>query len=110
MSSHTEQSKTVPAAILSLRELAELLVKHKGLHEGRYNAIFQLQIAVGAVGPAPEAAYPGAMLGVSGVGLEKVEQIGPHTIDAAIVNPARSNAAKKLPATSARKRGRSVTA
>ena len=89
MSNPTKQIVQNLPVILSLKEIAELVVKQKELHEGLYSLAFQFQIAVGAVGPSPETAVPGAMLGVSGIGLEKVEKAGPHTIDAAIVNPAQ---------------------
>lgn len=104
MPNPTEQIKSRPTVVLSLRDLAELLIKHRGLHEGLYNLAFQFQIAVGAVGPSPEAAVPGAMLGVSGVGLEKVDQAGPHTVDAAVINPAPPMVAAKPKATAAPKK------
>lgn len=94
MSDSTEKITSPPHAILSLKDVTEIVIKHRGLHEGLYNLAFQFQIAVGAVGPSPETVVPGAMFGVSGVGLEKVPNAGPHTVDAAIVNPAPRRAAK----------------
>lgn len=106
MPNRTEQSQTVLVAEFSLKDLAELLIKHKGLNDGLYNVAFKFQIAIGAVGPSPETMFPGAMFSVSGVGLEKVAQTGPHTVDAAVVNPATRSAAKKTSVTSVRKRNR----
>jgi len=76
-------------ADFSLIELTEILIKHQGLHEGLYNLTVQFQIAVGAIGPAPELIYPGAMLGVSRIGLSKTEKekVNNHTVDAAKTNP-----------------------
>lgn len=84
-------------ADFSLIELTEILVKHQGLHEGLYNLSVQFQIAVGAIGPTPELIYPGAMLGVSRIGLSKTEKekANNHTVDAEKVNPAPKKKAKK---------------
>ena len=72
---------------MTLKELAKLLVIHHGLHEGIYDLAIGFQIAVGAVGPTKETQTPGAMIGVSNVGLVRTEIEGPNTVDAAKVNP-----------------------
>ena len=54
----------------SLTELAEILSKHHGLHEGLYEVAFELQVGIGAIGPAPGSTLPGAMVGIK-VGLRK---------------------------------------
>lgn len=77
-------------ANFSLIELTEILVKHQKLHEGLYNLSLEFQLGVGTVGPTPELICPGAMIGVSGIGLSKTEKekANIHTVDAAKVNPA----------------------
>lgn len=84
-------------ADFTLTELTEILVKHQGLHEGLYNLSLEFQLAVGAVGPTPELICPGAMIGVSRIGLSKTEKekANIHTVDAAKVNPAPKKRAKK---------------
>ena len=84
-------------ADFSLVELTEILVKNQGLHEGLYNLSLEFQLAVGAIGPAPELICPGAMIGVSRIGLSKTEKekTNIHTVDAAEVNPAPKKRAKK---------------
>jgi len=76
-------------ADFSLMELTEILIKSQGLHEGLYNLSIQFQIGVGAIGPSPESICPGAMVGVSRVGLSKTEETKKniHTVNAAEVNP-----------------------
>ncbi|HOP47768.1 MAG TPA: hypothetical protein PK874_08905 [Desulfobacteraceae bacterium] len=76
-------------AEFSLIELTEILVKNQGLHEGLYNLTVQFQIAVGTVGPSPESMCPGAMMGVSRIGLSKTAEgkENVHTVNAALVNP-----------------------
>ena len=84
-------------ASFSLIELTEILVKHQGLNEGLYNLSLEFQLAVGAVGPTPELICPGAMIGVSRVGLSETEKekTNIHTVDAAKVNPAPKKRAGK---------------
>lgn len=90
-----EVATPIPVATpLSLHDLAAVLIKHYGLHEGCYDLMIEFQIGVGAVGPTPEALSPGAMIGVSKVGLMSSKSTGPTTVDAAIVNPAKKSRKK----------------
>lgn len=86
-----------PLTPLSLEEVGMALIKHCGLHEGLYDVAIEFQFAVGQVGPSRESVYPGAMLGVSRIGLAKAEQKGPHTVDAREVNPAKAVPKKTEP-------------
>lgn len=72
---------------LTMRELAELLVRHYGFHEGKYDLLLEYQFGVGAFGPTPETVNPGAMIGIAKIGLTPAAQLGPLTVDAAKVNP-----------------------
>lgn len=81
-----------PSHIIGLlkdEELIKVLIKHNSLHDGLYVLAVEMRIAVGAVGPNVESLIPGAMVGVSGVGLTKVEAPteGITYVDAAIFNP-----------------------
>lgn len=84
-----------------LREITEILVKHHNLHEGLYDLTLEFQISVGAVGPDPSSVVPGAIFGVKGIGITKVEKSGLSTVDAAEVNPSvqvkKSTAKKSVP-------------
>lgn len=91
----------VVASPLDVRELVVMLVKHYGLHQGRYDLFLEYQFAFGNFGPAPEQLLPSAVLGISHFGLIAVAEGskgGPFTVDAAIVNPA-SKPGKKAKAT-----------
>ena len=79
---------------LSLRELAEVLVKHYDLSEGQYDLLLEYQIGIGAVGPDKENLVPGAMIGITRMGLLAAASIGPNTVDAAKVNPSRKTRGK----------------
>ena len=76
---------------LSLRELAALLVKHYALTEGMYDLMVEYHIGTGAVGPDKENLVPGAMIGVSRLGLVPSTKPGPNTVDASAINPAKKS-------------------
>ncbi|MEI8325328.1 MAG: hypothetical protein WCH44_08175 [Betaproteobacteria bacterium] len=86
---------------LNLKELAEILIRHYDFHDGIFEVGFQFNIAVGSVGPAPNAAAPGAVFAIAGVGLSRANQDSPLGVDAAVVNPINAKsakaAAKKIP-------------
>lgn len=97
MSTETENPVWPAADVnspLTMRDLAALLVKHYGIHEGQYDLVIEFQIGTGAVGPAPDALTPGAMIGVSKVGLIPSKTKGPTTVDAAVINPAKKTRKK----------------
>lgn len=100
MSTDKRAMSSIPESVeapLSMRDLAGVLVKHYGLHEGRFDLLVEFQIGMGAVGPDPAALTPGAMIGVSRIGLMPSRTDGPTTVDASIVNPAKKSR-KKTPA------------
>lgn len=94
-----DQNRSSPplpvAPSLSMRDLTILLIKQYGLHAGCYDLLVEFQIGVGAVGPDPASLTPGAMIGVSKVGLMLARENGPSSVDAALVNPAASSSIAK---------------
>jgi hypothetical protein len=98
MSTKDKQAKLPVAPVsspLPLRELAEVLVKHYGLHEGSYDLLVELQVGLGGVGPDPLNLSPGAMIGVHRIGLQPAQAQGPTTVDAALVNPKKRTVRNK---------------
>ena len=83
------------APSLSMRDLTSVLIKHYGLHEGCYDVLIEFQIGVGAVGPDPASLTPGAMIGVSKVGLVLAKENGQSSVDAGLVNPPHSSSIAK---------------
>jgi hypothetical protein len=75
---------------VQLKEVAAYLVKHYGFHEGLWDVVVEMQVAVGAfAGPSgPSDVLPGAMFRVQRIGLVRVPVEGALTVNAAIVNPA----------------------
>lgn len=80
---------------LAMRDLAAVLVRHYDIHEGRYDLLLEFHIGMGLVGPDKAALTPGAMIGISKVGLIKSMADGPTTVDASIVNPKKKTRIKK---------------
>lgn len=72
---------------LELKELTTVLIKHYGIHSGSYNLLIEFNIGVGAVGPSPDKTAPGAIVGISKIGLSEAGEDGPTTVNAAEVNP-----------------------
>lgn len=80
---------------IPLKELAAILIKHYGFHEGFFEVGVQFNIAIGTVGPDLTQAAPGAVVTVGGIGLSKCPESSPLGVDAALVNPAKPVVTKK---------------
>lgn len=91
----TEQTPVQQTSTLSLKELATILIKHHGYHEGFYEIGLQFNIAVGAVGPEPSKVSPGAVLTVEGISLASCTETSPLAVNAATVNPMKRAIPKK---------------
>lgn len=79
---------------IPLKELASILVKHYGYHEGTYEVGIQFNVAVGSVGPDAEHIAPGAVLTVGGIGLSRCPEGSLHGVNAAAVNPKKKRVKK----------------
>lgn len=84
------KEKTIPGIQLSLKELATILIQKYDYNEGLFDLSIEFQIGIGGVGPDPTSQIPGAMIGVSKIGLLSTDILGPTTVDASIVNPKMS--------------------
>ncbi len=82
---------------LTIRELTKVLVKHYGLKQGEYDLLVEYQIGTGAVGPDKDNMLPGAMIGVSRIGLTPATTVGPTTVDAAVTNPSKKSKVPLVP-------------
>lgn len=102
MSPHTkkhDQAVEPPAPIkppLTMKELAVLLAKHYDLKEGLFDILIEFKMAFGAVGPTKDETLPGAIVGVSKIGLVPTQRISSTTIDAAEANKPKRSRRKKI--------------
>lgn len=71
---------------LGIKELTAALVRHYKLHEGLYDLFLEYQFALGNFGPNPDQVVPSAVIGLSKLGITRVSQSGPLTVDASVVN------------------------
>ena len=69
-------------------ELAEILIKQQGIHEGLWGVYFELGIGAGTI-PGPDGNFvPAAVVPIQRMGIQKFdEEVKGLTVDAAVVNP-----------------------
>lgn len=72
----------------SYKELAELMVKKQGLHEGIWGIWMRFGIQAANTGPSEEEIVPTAILPVIEIGLQRFEKENSLSVDASKVNPA----------------------
>lgn len=86
-----EHTDNMVGTDISMRTLAEIMVRQFNLHTGRYQVAINFQIGVGrfAGGPPESKSILGGMIGVAGFKLEAVPDNidGDDIVDAAAVNP-----------------------
>lgn len=70
-------------------ELAEILVKNLGIHEGLWGVAFEFSLMASNVPTPPDgkSLLPASISFVNRVGIQRFEQSNNLTIDAAKVNP-----------------------
>jgi hypothetical protein len=94
--SNEPSTQAANPAPIPLKELATILIRHYGYHEGFYEVGVQFNIAVGSVGPDPTLVAPGAVVTVGGIGLSKCPESSPFGVDASAVNPAAVEVKKSV--------------
>ncbi len=72
------------------QELATILVRRQGIHEGLWGVYVELGIGGANVSPAPGVdAVPAAIVPLQRIGIQRFdEEVEGLTVDAAVVNPA----------------------
>jgi hypothetical protein len=85
---------------VTLKELAGLIVKASGVHEGRWFLAINFGMGPGNFGPTPEQLLPGMVLAVQGVFIQREDPANPLpgiTVDAGEINPEPAPAPKRRP-------------
>jgi hypothetical protein len=73
--------------MFKIKDLTTLLLKEQGIHEGTWQILFNFGLGAANVGPTEAEVAPAAIVPVLGIGIQKVPERGPLTVDAAEVNP-----------------------
>src|SRR5215217_4250382 len=83
------------------KELVTLLVKERGIHEGRWVLLLNFGMAPANMGPNDDFISPGMMFGVTSIGIQReppdVTSASSLVVDAAEVNPPPKAAASGRP-------------
>jgi hypothetical protein len=71
----------------TLKEAAEALIKKQGLHEGLWSIYFEFGLSGATIQDASGQALPAAIVPIIKLGLQRVEEPTPLSVNAAQVNP-----------------------
>jgi hypothetical protein len=74
----------------SLKELTVALIRHHGLHEGKWMLGFEFEQGAGNLGPSDAELRPGAIVRIKSAVLVRQDEVKaeiPFLVDAAEVNP-----------------------
>jgi len=69
------------------QELAEILIKHEGIHEGLWGIYVEFGIGATNIGQGPNDILPAAVVPIVKLGLQRFTEPNNLTADAAKVNP-----------------------
>lgn len=99
--------------MLTNKELLALLIRHAGVHEGRWLLSMTFGYGPGNFGPTPESVSPGVVVAVNQVGIQREPADGPPipdgmVLDASQVNPPSKGSEPERP-TGAGRRKRAAT-
>lgn len=81
----------------SFKELAALMVRDRGLHEGYWGLFVRFGITATNFGTSEVDIKPTAVVPIVELGLQKFEELNNLSVDAAQVNPPSSPASSKRP-------------
>lgn len=73
--------------LFSYKEVAEILIKHQGIHEGLWCVYFKFGINAANASFNSNEFLPTAIVPVLEMGIQKTEKDNNLSVDAAIVNP-----------------------
>jgi len=79
----------------SFKELAELLVKDRDIHEGFWGIYAKFGISAANAGATPTDIKPTALVPILEIGLQKFDELTSLSVDAAEVNPAPDSEKKE---------------
>jgi hypothetical protein len=78
------EAKTI---VFNHKEVAKALVKEANIHDGFWQIYVEFAISAANIAIGPDQFSPAAIVPITKIGLMKMEQEAPLTIDASRVNP-----------------------
>lgn len=78
----------------SFKELAALMVKDQGIHEGLWGVYVRFGIHAANAGPSDNDMKPTALIPIVEIGLQRFEQLNALSVDASVENPVAAKSAK----------------
>jgi hypothetical protein len=81
--------------VFTYKEVAEALLKTQQIHDGIWGIYIRFGIQGANIGPTPADLQPAVIVPVMQIGLQKFDQENNLAVDAAKVNPASAEPAKK---------------
>jgi len=79
------------------KEMVELLVKAKGLHEGIWGLYVEFGLGAVNIGPNDDEVNPAAFVTIGKIGLQRFTKESSLSVDAAKVNPTSTARRRALP-------------
>jgi len=79
----------------SFKELAALMVKDQGIHEGYWGIYVRFGINAANAGPSETDVRPTALVPIHELGIQKFDELNNLSVDAAIENPATTKPKNK---------------
>lgn len=73
--------------MFSHQELAEILIKKSGIHDGTWSIAIEFKMGAATIGPDEANIMPSGVISVSRIGIQESPRENPLSVDAAIVNP-----------------------
>jgi hypothetical protein len=70
-----------------LKEIAELLVRDRGITEGHWGVYVKFGLQAGNVGPSPKELFPAAIVPLMEFGIQRFDEPNALTVDAAQLQP-----------------------
>lgn len=78
----------------SFKELAALMVKDQGIHEGYWGIYARFGINAANAGPSETDVKPTALVPILELGIQKFDELNNLSVDAAVENPAVTKTTK----------------
>lgn len=76
------------------KELTELLIRKQGIHEGLWAIFIEFGLAGANIGTDETNVLPAAIVPVKRIGIQRVDEPTPLSVDAAQINPAKPKSVK----------------